>query len=378
MPEKLKILFITQLYPLSEDSRNSFALHYFVKEWLKSHDVQVIRPYLPYEKEDNFTSEELYIDSVLVDVIKPVWLPGLKKCLINKSKVLELIRFKPDVIFCHLYNSYLTFHFLKDYFKVPFVIGIHRSDMTLAKNIIHRLRIKSIYKKADLISYRSFAVKKKIEQYISPAGKKTFIAYSGIPESLIHKAQILHNNLSTPKNQVKKVLSVCRLIKLKQIDKVIEALWNLKNKGVNWHYTIIGEGPEKYGLIELANKLGLEEQVSFLGQLPREKVFEKMEANDYFVMPSYNETFGLVFLEAMANGCIVIGAEGWGIDGVVRNGENGFLCNPTNYDDLLAKVRDALFLDEEGYLKIVNNSLDTVSKFSLKNRSEDYLKAINI
>ena len=49
-----------------------------------------------------------------------------------------------------------------------------------------------------------------------------------------------------------------------------------------------------------------------------------MEESDVFAMVSSPETFGLVYIEAMAKGCVTIGSKGEGIDGVIVNNENGF------------------------------------------------------
>ena len=53
--------------------------------------------------------------------------------------------------------------------------------------------------------------------------------------------------------------------------------------------------------------------------------------SDVFVLPSVNETFGMVYLEAMSQGCIPIGTSGEGIDGIIENGKNGYLCDRNNF-----------------------------------------------
>ena len=74
--------------------------------------------------------------------------------------------------------------------------------------------------------------------------------------------------------------------------------------------------------------LGLESCVYFEGEKAREQVLHLMEESDIFVLVSSPETFGLVYVEAMAKGCITIGSKGEGIDGVIVNNENGYLCTP--------------------------------------------------
>lgn len=72
----------------------------------------------------------------------------------------------------------------------------------------------------------------------------------------------------------------------------------------------------------------LDKNVTFTGHLPQHEVYEKMRQSDIFVLPSVGETFGMVYLEAMASGCIVVGTKDDGIDGIIKDGENGFLTFP--------------------------------------------------
>ena len=69
----------------------------------------------------------------------------------------------------------------------------------------------------------------------------------------------------------------------------------------------------------------MSERVRLTGRLPREQVLRLMAQSDVFAMPSRKEGFGIVYLEAMASGCVTIGSRGEGIDGVIRDGENGLL-----------------------------------------------------
>ncbi|MFW5803893.1 MAG: glycosyltransferase [bacterium] len=371
----MNILFITHLYPLSEESNNSFALHYFVREWNKNNNIQVLRIYYPMDDEPLPLKNNVEIDSVKIDIVKPFWIPILKKSFVRKKNILNLLRFNPDVIICHLYNSYFTFSFLKKYFDVPFIIGIHRSDVLLAKNLFYRWRINKSVQNTDLIVYRSLAIKNSFEKIIKTSDN-TFIAWSGIPEFLIRKAKKTLQ-LSKSYKETKTFISVCRLIKLKQIDKVIESLNQLKQEGYNWKYTIIGDGPERKKLENLASKYSLKEQIFFLGRLPRERVFEILSENEFFVMPSYNETFGLAYLEAMANGCIVLGSEKWGIDGIIEDSYNGILCDAHDYESLFRKIKMIFNYNNYELKKIQSRSLKTVMNFNETEMAHKYLKAIS-
>ena len=64
-----------------------------------------------------------------------------------------------------------------------------------------------------------------------------------------------------------------------------------------------------------------------------------MSENDIFIMPSYYEALGCVYLEAMASGMITVGVKGQGIDEIIKDGKNGFLLAPESIESITMTVR---------------------------------------
>jgi glycosyltransferase involved in cell wall biosynthesis len=131
------------------------------------------------------------------------------------------------------------------------------------------------------------------------------------------------------------LLSVSRLIKTKGIDFNIYALKSLVNKHKNLLYIIVGDGPERYNLEKLVQLLDLTKYVRFAGAMPYDKVMEYMAICEVFTLPSWQETFGLVYIEAMAHGKPVIAVQGQGVDGIVVHGETGLLVKPRDINSLV-------------------------------------------
>jgi len=100
---------------------------------------------------------------------------------------------------------------------------------------------------------------------------------------------------------------------------VLEALGKIINK-LNFNYTVIGDGPMMNSLMESASRLGLNEHVHFMGRQNHDTVIEFMKKSDIFILPSYNEAFGVVYLEALACGCAVIGVRTQGCEDINLNG----------------------------------------------------------
>jgi glycosyltransferase involved in cell wall biosynthesis len=109
-------------------------------------------------------------------------------------------------------------------------------------------------------------------------------------------------------------------------DQVLDALPGLLESNAGLRYLVAGEGDDRNRLTRLAKELGVSDRVTFAGY--REDLADCYAACDIYVMPSTQEGFGIVFLEALASGRPVVAG---GIDGSIEAlcwGELGFLCDP--------------------------------------------------
>lgn len=107
---------------------------------------------------------------------------------------------------------------------------------------------------------------------------------------------------------------VGRLISDKGVHLVLEALTNLRSQGQCLTLTIVGGGPEEAALRRLAQQLGLDEQVCFAGMQRGHNLARLLNAHRVMIVPSiWMEPFGVVALEGIACGCVVIGSEGGGL-----------------------------------------------------------------
>jgi glycosyltransferase involved in cell wall biosynthesis len=104
-----------------------------------------------------------------------------------------------------------------------------------------------------------------------------------------------------------------------------------------------------------------------------------MAEHDVFAMVSTGETFGLVYLEAMALGLITIGSRGEGIDGVIKYGFNGFLAEPNDADDLAVLFSEIAAMDQAERDVIINRAVETARGMSAEGMAREYLeKAVEL
>jgi len=118
------------------------------------------------------------------------------------------------------------------------------------------------------------------------------------------------------------VMHISNFRKVKRVGDVVGAFAGIRGE-VDARLVLVGDGPERAHAHEEVQRLGLEDDVVFLGKL--ESVAELLSCADLFLLPSAQESFGLVALEALASGVPVVGTSGSGISEVVDDGETGAL-----------------------------------------------------
>jgi glycogen synthase len=107
---------------------------------------------------------------------------------------------------------------------------------------------------------------------------------------------------------------VGRLVSDKGVDVLLDALGRLAAEGLHPRLTIVGDGPEAPRLREQARRLGIAEQVELLGTRTGEELVRLLNGHAILVVPSrYNEPFGIVALEGIACGCVIVGSAGGGL-----------------------------------------------------------------
>lgn len=105
---------------------------------------------------------------------------------------------------------------------------------------------------------------------------------------------------------------------------------------------IFGEGPDRAALEAKIAERGLGGRVTLTGAIPHSQVWERMAESGAFIMPSYGEGQGVVYIEAMAAGCVAVGSLGEGIADQIRDGENGYLVPAADTEALIPVLRKLL------------------------------------
>ena len=392
-----RILLLTNNYPISGVNLygSTSVCHYFAKEWVaRGIDVRVVFYYTVYTPLFHFLGRMFgekisnifptTINSVRfknefeyqIDGVRVLLVPCYKFCPkipFPKSSVLSVVdsihnylvreEFDPTIVTAHfLQPSLEILTCLKKYYSIPMGVVLH-GKITKSYDVSRIIANKS---NIDFWGFRNLSIKKAFENFCF-APQKEFLCYSGVPESYINPlAYVKHTYLG-----LKNILFVGNLIKRKHPVAIIEALAQIPHEDVIVNY--IGSGPEKREIQKVAKKNGLTSNVKLKGRLNRREVIKEMQDAECFVMISRDETFGLVYLEAMAKGCIVVASRNEGMDGIIIDGINGFLCEAGNYQELsciLSKI-NALTIDEKS--RISQMAIKSAQKYTDSMQASEYL-----
>ena len=227
--------------------------------------------------------------------------------------------FQPDVIHAHTLGSASALGvWLKKRLHCPLVVTTHGSDTAVRIEQGRAAELKPLCDGADCVVAVSSALAGKLKT----CGTKTPV------EVILNGFRIRSLPAVSEERAQCAVVQVGHLIKQKHFDVTLRAFARLKKEYPAAQFTVVGQGSEREALEALADELGVSESVHFLGQLPNEAVLAEMSKAQFFCMPSVREGFGIVYLEAMASGCVAIGTEGEGIADLIESGKNGFLVPP--------------------------------------------------
>lgn len=287
------------------------------------------------------------------------------------SKIISILRkenFKPDVITGHWASPQMEIiSELKKVYNCKTAVVLHGTGYINSQKFDAKKYLKNI----DSLGARSLSQAQQVKDILK-LEKLPFVCNSGVPDEYLKEYKL---NLDKYKNvKTWKITYVGRLVSYKNIDATINALSKIKD--VNWEFNIVGDGASRTELEELVNKLNLADKVHFLGRVAREQVMKILEDTHIFVMISTNEIFGLVYLEAMAASCLTIASKDGGVDGIIIDSENGYLCHEADNNELKQILQNIMESDYKSLTQIVNHGYMTVQNYSDYKVAKKYLDDI--
>ena len=274
-----------------------------MKKWLKH---TVLRCKVKYVKSKDYTILYIPYASLPRPTFEFMNIKLLK--IFYWRKIYQIaVKFKPDVVIVH-WASPLSFLAWKVASKigVPLVIDVHEDpdNIEIYFPCLKRIWLKAL-RLADAIIVHSEVNKNKLIN-LGIESQKIFKVYLGIDNIFRESEKITIRGNKKSNNFT--ILSVSHLSNpCKRIDDLLYSFVEVKRMYPEVKLVIVGDGRLRESLKKLSSALGVENSVDFKGALSPRGVREEMLKADLFVLPSVRESFGLVFVEALALGLPVIG-----------------------------------------------------------------------
>ncbi|MEK8233319.1 glycosyltransferase family 4 protein [Escherichia coli] len=212
--------------------------------------------------------------------------------------------------------------------NIPYIVTIRQGDL----DRINKLKYGDCsYKQYEkVVSNAAFllAINPNIANEIKRIFQKNCITIPhGVDKSLIEYG--IENRIH------KKIIVAAQFIKRKNIDWVIKVFNSMTDQGIsNYTLTIIGEGELENDLKKLASG---NDKIIFKPWLSKKELMGEFLLSDIFIMPSDQETFGMVYIEAAAKNCLIIGKKDTGVDGYFENEKNALFISTVGELEIVIK-----------------------------------------
>ncbi len=263
------------------------------------------------------------------------------------------------------------------FFKLKNVLTIIGGDIYEPANKLspHRIPIfrfivKKVIAYSDAVAAISNNIKLRAKKYYNV--KKNIDVISVGFKSPVFK-QISRKELDLVEDNIY-IVSVATLTARKNFQSLIKAFAKIKSSKAE--LIIIGDGPLRNELELLAQKMGINDRVRFLGFVEDEKKFQLLAVADIFAMISLHEGFGIVFNEAMNASLSIIAGNDGGQTDFLHNNTNSLLIDPQNIEEVY-KAMDRLVSDQELRNRLGKKAKEDLAGLGIREIANQYLKVYN-
>lgn len=253
----------------------------------------------------------------------------------------EIIKKEGKVDVIHAHSAFwggIAAAFISKKYNIPLVITEH-SSLKYAKYAkeSYKKYIFEAYKKADCLIAVGNGLKKELQEYVD---RPIEVIHNMVDLQLFYIDENTGDKNSKDKGEFK-FFSCGFLEEGKGMECLIKSFAGAF-KGEKVTLRIGADGSLKVSLKKLIEELNMDNQIKLLGALSRQEVSKEMSACDAFVLASEHETFGVVYIEALACGKPVIGTDNGGAEDIIRE-DNGIIAKKKSVEDLtraLIKVKE--------------------------------------
>ncbi len=330
----------------------------------KGHEIHFITYQQPVRL--NVFRPNIYYHEVIVPKYPlfdfPPYETALASTLVNVINHHDLDLLHVHYAIPHASSAYFARQMLKKQGKdIPFITTLHGTDITLVgKDSTYGCVVTFSINESDAITAVSENLKK--ETYRSfPIDKDIIVIPNFVDASRFHLSNKDHFKKMLAPNGERIIAHVSNFRKVKRVEDVL-AVFQKVHGHIPSKLLMIGDGPERQSAEDLCRKLGITNDVRFLGK--QDQMEEILNIADLFLLPSQYESFGLAALEAMACGVPVISSNAGGLPEINLHGKTGFLADVGDVDSMATYAMEIL-AHGDILQEFKNNALEHAGHFSI-------------
>ncbi len=349
-----KLLILSDLYPTRQDNLNGIFVKHQVDALAPHYQILVIAFHIGSSfRVERYGQGLVSVCSITYPARKVPFLSAFASFPAFALPVARLVgaRFRPDLIHVHDFRHIPELFWLKtwlDRVETPKFLTLH--NIRTHPDRLGGNRLLPFYRKTlpkALARWdHAFTVNARLKNWLLPHLEAARISVLG--NAIGPNPNCREEELTPVRAGLRegshKLISVGNLTPEKGFSYLIEAVKILTDKGLDLQLVIVGKGTERAALNARIRALGLGGSIWLAGGLDNHIVRNLYQHFDLFVLPSYSETFGIVFLEAMDAGLPVLGIEGQGIHGLFEEGREALFAQPRDAASLADRI--ARFIQE--------------------------------
>lgn len=318
----MKVLHICQNY-------NTKLFHKVFQTISRDPRIEQVVFYPYITKQNHFKSDRFIVYAVksLPNIFRHFFLLRALVNFINLRKNVDLKSF--DIIHCHtLFNDGVVGFLASIFSERKLIISVRHSDYSIKKI---KFWLHPIMFILGTKAYKFIFISKWLEKEFNSF--KGVVIGNGIDNEFF---KINPNKAATTTANITRLVYIGRIIKRKKLDVVIRALSYNERR-----LAVIGEAfpKTKWGIKQIEN-LKNQKNINYKPKQTPLEIIRTLDNSDIFVMPSINETFGIVYIEAMSRGLPIIYSKGTSVDGMFSS-EVGIglkSISPESIDEAINKI----------------------------------------
>jgi len=174
------------------------------------------------------------------------------------------------------------------------------------------------------------------------------------------------------------IITIARLNWKKGLSYSILVMKKLKDQGINFKYTIVGDGEEKEHVMFMIKHFGLEDYIAFTGKVTSDKISQYLAQNDIYFQPSVQEGFCNSVLEAQLAGLMCVVSDAEGLSENVLDGKTGWVVKRRDVDGFVHAILNILKISSDERYRIVEAAQSRVrNNFSLQEQQKRFADFYN-